>query len=143
MGYPVNNYLLKVNNKSTRKRCEICLNLKYNTNARTTSLMSFWCFYRLSLCPLFFTIFKRQMYFFLSSNKVHWKEIYLTVVFFLPTVSWTFILSWATMHYPPPWNFLFRKNNYVWSRQCSWHCRLSRWIKHKEKWTEQIKCKPR
>ena len=35
-----------------------------------------------SLCPLFFTIFKRQMYFFLSSNEVHWKKIYLTFVFF-------------------------------------------------------------
>ena len=33
------------------------------------------------MCPLFFTIFKRQMYFFLSSNEVQWKEIYLTVVF--------------------------------------------------------------
>ena len=34
-------------------------------------------------------------------------------LFFLPTVSGTFILSWATMRYLPPWNFLFRKNNYV------------------------------
>ena len=29
----------------------------------------------------------------------------------LPTVSRTFILSWATTCYPPPSNFLFRKNN--------------------------------
>ena len=31
-------------------------------------------------------------------------------LFFLPTVSRKFILSWATTCYPPPWNFLFRKN---------------------------------
>ena len=34
-------------------------------------------------------------------------------LFFLPTVSRTFILSWATTRYPTPWNFLFRKNNCV------------------------------
>ena len=55
---------------------------------------------------------------------------------FLPTVSRTFILSRATMRYPPPWNFLFGKNNL-------WRCRLSRWIKPEEKWTEQTKYKPR
>ena len=32
-------------------------------------------------------------------------------MFFLSTVSRTFILSWATTRYPPLWNFLFRKNN--------------------------------
>ena len=30
-------------------------------------------------------------------------------LFFLPTVSRTFILSWATTRYLPPWNVLFRK----------------------------------
>ena len=30
-------------------------------------------------------------------------------LFFLPTLSRTFILFWATTRYPPPWNFLFRK----------------------------------
>ena len=30
-------------------------------------------------------------------------------LFFLLTHSQTFILSWATTRYPPPWNFLFRK----------------------------------
>ena len=25
----------------------------------------------------------------------------------------------------------------VCNRDCSWHCRLPRWIKHEEKWTEQ------
>ena len=34
------------------------------------------------MCLLFLTIFKRQMFFFLSSNEVYWKEIYLSVVFF-------------------------------------------------------------
>ena len=34
------------------------------------------------MCLLFFTIFKRQMYFFLRSNEVHWKEIYLSCFFF-------------------------------------------------------------
>ena len=29
----------------------------------------------LNLCPLFFTIFKRKMYFFVISNEVDWKEI--------------------------------------------------------------------
>ena len=37
-------------------------------------------------------------------------------LFFLPTVSRTFILSWATLRYPPPWNFLFRKNNCMYNR---------------------------
>ena len=36
-------------------------------------------------------------------------------LFFLLTVSRTFILSWATMRYPP-WNFLFRKNNCMCNR---------------------------
>ena len=62
------------------------------------------------MCLLFFTIFKRQMYFFLSLNEVHWKKFTLQLLF-LPTVSRTFILSWTTVRYLPPWNFLFRKNN--------------------------------
>ena len=37
-------------------------------------------------------------------------------LFFLPTVSRTFILSWATTRYPPPWNFLFRKSNCMCNR---------------------------
>ena len=48
------------------------------------------------------------MYFFVSSNKYIEKKFNLQL-FFLPSVSRTFILSWATTHYPPPWNFLFRK----------------------------------
>ena len=62
---------------------------------------------------------------------------------FLPTVSWTFILSWATTHYPPRWNFLFSKNNCM----CNWDnahdvaaC-PDEWSK--EKWTKQTKYKPR
>ena len=38
-----------------------------------------------SLCLLIFTIFKRQMYFFVISNEVHWKEIKETYsCFFFP-----------------------------------------------------------
>ena len=33
------------------------------------------------MCPLFFTIFKRQMYFFIILNEVHWKEIWLSCFF--------------------------------------------------------------
>ena len=35
---------------------------------------------------------------------------------FLPTVLRTFILSRATTRYPPPWNFLIRKNNCMCNR---------------------------
>ena len=48
------------------------------------------------------------MCFFVSSNEVHWKEI--LQLLFLPTVSQTFILSWAT-NATRPCKFLFRKNN--------------------------------
>ena len=37
-------------------------------------------------------------------------------LFFLATVSRTFILSRATTHYPPPWNFLIRNNNCMCNR---------------------------
>ena len=37
-------------------------------------------------------------------------------LFFLPTVLRTFILSSATMRYPPSWNFSFRKNNCMCNR---------------------------
>ena len=36
IGYPVGIYLLKVNNKNTRIKCEICLKL---------TIKSFWCLY--------------------------------------------------------------------------------------------------
>ena len=41
------------------------------------------------MCPLFFTIFKRQMYFSLTSE-----EVATPYSFSLPAVSRTFILSW-------------------------------------------------
>ena len=37
-------YLFKVNNRITRKRCEICLQLT-KKNTRSTSLTLFWCFF--------------------------------------------------------------------------------------------------
>ena len=65
--------------------------------------------------PLFFTIFKRQMYFLLFQIKYTEKKFNLQL-FFLPTVSWTFILSRATKRYLPPWNFLCRKSNCMCNR---------------------------
>ena len=41
--YPANIYLLKGNNRNTRKRCEICSSLTMKT--LDTSLTSFWYFY--------------------------------------------------------------------------------------------------
>ena len=40
---PANIYLFKVNNRNTRKRCEICSKLTIKTPERR--LTSFWCFY--------------------------------------------------------------------------------------------------
>ena len=42
--YPSNTYLFKVNNRNTRKRCEVCSKLTIKTT--TTSGTSFKCFYR-------------------------------------------------------------------------------------------------
>ena len=41
--YPAGNYLFKVNNKSTRTRCEICSKLTIKTPEQR--LASFWCLY--------------------------------------------------------------------------------------------------
>ena len=41
--FPAGNYLFKVNNKSTRTRCEICSKLTIKTPERR--LASFWCLY--------------------------------------------------------------------------------------------------
>ena len=38
---PVNNFLFKINNRNTRKRCEICSKLKIKTPERRHT--SFWC----------------------------------------------------------------------------------------------------
>ena len=65
-----------------------------------------------SLCPLFL---KDKCISSLFRTKYIEKKFNLQL-FFLPTVSRTFILSWATTRYPPPWNFLFRKNNCMCNR---------------------------
>ena len=48
---PANIYLLKVNNRSTRRRYEACSQLTIKNN-RTTSMTSFWCFILLTLNTL-------------------------------------------------------------------------------------------
>ena len=46
MQNPAENYLLKVNNRNTRTRCEICSKLTIKTlERRSTLLASFWCLY--------------------------------------------------------------------------------------------------
>ena len=44
----------------------------------------------------------------------------LNVLRFLPIISWTFILAWASTTCLPSQNVLFWKNNCVYSKQCSW-----------------------
>ena len=59
------------------------------------------------MCPLFL---KGKYISSLFRMKYIAKKFNLQL-FFLLTVSRTFILSWATTRYAPPWNLLFRKNN--------------------------------
>ena len=40
---PAGNYMFKVNNRSTRTRCEIYSKLTIKTPTRTTPLASLWC----------------------------------------------------------------------------------------------------
>ena len=46
----------------------------------------------------------------------YFKKKFNLQLFYLPTVLQTLLLSWATKRYPPPWNFLFRKNNCICNR---------------------------
>ena len=62
-----------------------------------------------SLCPLFL---KDKCISSLFSMNYIEKKFNLQL-FFLPTVSGTFILSRAITCYPPPRTFLFRKNNCI------------------------------
>ena len=62
-------------------------------------------------CVRYFSLFlKEQCSFWLFRTKYFEKKFNLQL-FYLPTVSRTFILSWATTCYPSPRNFLFWKNN--------------------------------
>ena len=64
-------------------------------------------------CVCYFSLFLKDKCIFLLIWTKYIEKKFNLPLFFLPTVSQTFILSWATTRYPPPWNFLFRKNNYV------------------------------
>ena len=67
-------------------------------------------------CVRYFSLFfKKQYVSWLFRTKYFEKKFNLQLLY-LPTVSRTFILSWATTRYPPPWNFLFRKNNCMCNR---------------------------
>ena len=72
--------------------------------------------YFFKACICYFSLFLKDK---CISSLVRTKYIekrFTLQLFFLPTVSWTFILSWATMRYLPCWNFLFSKNNCM----CNW-----------------------
>ena len=57
-------------------------------------------FYTLCLCLLFSLFLKEQCSFWLFQTKWFEKKFNLQLLY-LPIVSWTFILSWATTHCPP------------------------------------------
>ena len=70
----------------------------------------------LKACVCYFSLFlKDKCISSLFRTKYIEKKFNLQLLF-LPTVSRTFILSRATTRYPPPWNFLFRKNNCMCNR---------------------------
>ena len=71
---------------------------------------------KLKACVRYFSLFLKDK---CISSLVRMKYIekkFTLQLFFLPTVSWTFILSWATTRYLPPWNFFFRKTNCMCNR---------------------------
>ena len=67
-------------------------------------------------CVRYFSLFSNDKCISSLFRKKYIEKKFCLQLFFLPTVSWTFILSRVTMCYPPPWNFLFRKNNCM----CNW-----------------------
>ena len=62
-------------------------------------------------CVCYFSLFSKDKCISFLVRTKYIKKKFTLQLFFLPTVSQTFILSWATTLYPPPGNFLFRKNN--------------------------------
>ena len=52
--HSANSYLLKVNNRNTRERCEICSKAN-NKDPKTTSITTFWCLY--CYFWIYFTLF--------------------------------------------------------------------------------------
>ena len=85
---------------------------KLQVNSQTY-LMAFFIF---KACVRYFSLFiKDECIFSLIRTKYIEKKFTLQL-FFLPTVSRMFILSWATTCYLPLWNLLFRKNNCMCNR---------------------------
>ena len=64
-------------------------------------------------CARYFSLFLKDKCISSLVRTKYIKKKFNLQLFFLPTVSRTFILSCATTRYPPPWNFLLRKNNCV------------------------------
>ena len=67
-------------------------------------------------CVCYFSLFLRDKCISSLFRTKYIEKKFNWQLFFLPTVSRTFFLSSATMHYPPPWNFLFRKSNCICNR---------------------------
>ena len=67
-------------------------------------------------CVHYFSLFLKDRCISLLFRMKYIEKKFNLQLLFLPTVSRTFILSWATTRYPPPWNFLFRKNNCMCNR---------------------------
>ena len=68
-------------------------------------------------CVHYFSLFLKDRCISLLFRTEYIEKKFNLQLFFLPTVSWTFILSGATTCYPRrPWNFLFRKNNCMCNR---------------------------
>ena len=62
-------------------------------------------------CVRYFSLFLKYKCISSLVRTKYTEKIFNLQLFFLPTVSPTFILSCTTTRYPPRWNFLFRKNN--------------------------------
>ena len=62
-------------------------------------------------CVCYFLLFLKDKYSLFRTKYIEKK--FNLQLFFLPTVSGTFILSRAITCYPPPRTFLFRKNNCI------------------------------
>ena len=67
-------------------------------------------------CVRYFSLFLKDKYISSLFRTKYIEKKFNLQLFFLPTVSRTFIFSWTTTRYPPPSNFLFRKNNCLCNR---------------------------
>ena len=71
---------------------------------------------KLKTCVRYFSLFLKDKCISLLFRTKYIEKKFNLQLFFLLTVSRTFILSRATTRYPPRWNFSFRKNNYMGNR---------------------------